>query len=268
MKKRLQIELKGASQDLGTDTEGVSLKFFAAYTMRLREAYRRSAQGVVTGTVQDEGRLPARAAQVDIRLKSARGGSLEMDCAAVDTHGLYGQLALPTLDDHLADDALARLMDGLDGAARAPESEEIPRAIRLLIGSLGTEVRQAYRLLEGDRVLREVVLTSAGLEASPEPVLAQVERVPTVVRGITFAPRLTVTLDIDGAAVRASATSALVQKAIGLHDRDDLIATIVTNTSGARLLDIAPAAQPFPRRRPDLEETLDRFADVMKALAL
>jgi hypothetical protein len=95
-----------------------------------------------------------------------------------------------------------------------------------------------------------------------------VERLPTVVRGVTFAPRHTVTLDIDGAAVRASATPALVQKAIGLHDRNDLIATIVTNTSGARLLDIAPPAQPFPRRRPDLEETLDRFADVMRALAL
>ncbi|HEU4735006.1 MAG TPA: hypothetical protein VFT22_44245 [Kofleriaceae bacterium] len=265
MKKRLHIELRGASPHLGTETEGVSLQFFAAYAIRLRDAYRRSAQGVVSGVIQDEGRLPTRAAQVDIRLKEAHEGSLSMECAAVDMRSVMGQPML--IDDHLAEDALSRFMDGLEQAARAPDSESIPRAFRVLIGGVGSEIQQTYALKEGDRVLRSISLTSAGFDAVPDPVLARVERLPAIVKGVTFSPKLTVTLEIEGASVRASATEKLVKKAFELHDADNIVATIVTNASGARLLDIAPAEQSFPKRVPELDETLDRFAGVLRILA-
>ncbi len=260
----LEIELKGPSPDLGTDTEGVSLPFFTAYATRLREAYRRSAQGVVSGVVQDDGRLPTRATQVDIRLKSASEGSLNMQCAAVDLRP-DGQQML--IQDYLAQESLKRLMDGLEEAARVPDSEATPRAFRVLIGGIGPEVRQTYRLTDGVRIFREIVLTSAGFDAAPDPVLAAVERVQVVVRGVTFSPKYTVTLEVDGSSMRVAANAALVQRAIGLHDETDLVATIVTNSTGARLLNIATASEPFPRRRPELDETLERFAGVMKVLA-
>lgn len=84
---------------------------------------------------------------------------------------------------------------------------------------------------------------------------------------MTFSPKLTVTLEIEGASLRTSATEALVRKAFDLHGADSIIATIVTNASGARLLDIATAEQEFPKRVPELDETLDRFAGVLRKLA-
>lgn len=262
MKRRLHIELKGDSPDLGKPAEGVSLRFFSSYAKRLREAYQRSAQAVLTGTVQDAGRLPARAAQVDIRLITATEGSLNLDLAPSDE---ARQMSIQP--DTLAEDALAQLMEGLQFASDHPDATTIPRAYRALIGTVDATVRQTYQLVENGRVLKSVIVTSTGFDRAPDPVLANVERLPALVKGITFSPRIAVLLEIDGTTVRANATPALVEKAFSLRDRDDLIATIVESSTGHRLLAIAAAAEPFPKREPSADETADRYAAILEILA-
>lgn len=262
MKRTLQVELIGASEDLGTSVEGVSLRFFSAYAKRLREAYQRSAQAVLTGAVQDAGRLPARAAEVDIRLVSASAGSLALDLAAVDTSP---QMKLHA--DTLATDALLQLVRGMKGAASDPESAATPRAYRALIGSVPPAVRQRYSLVEDGLVIDEVILTSAGFDRVPDPVLANIERVPATIKGLVFTPRPAVLLDVDGTSVRANATATLVTKAFGIREQEDLVATLVENASGFRLLAIAPATEPFPRRTPSIDETVARYEAILRELA-
>ena len=265
MARRLLIELTGDSPDLGTHNEGVSLKFFSAYAKRLREAYQRSAQAVITGAVQNEGRLPARAAEVDIRLKSAKEGSLEMDLAPVDM-SMQGVL----IADELPEKALAMLLVNMRGAANDPESPAIPRVYRALIGTVPASVRQNYKMIDGTTgaVLDEITFTSKGFDAAKDPVLANVMRVAVRVKAIAFDPKSTVTFDVvDDSQIRASATQALVERAFALRDADDLIATIVENSSGHRLLALAHAAMPFPAVEPTERETAERYAEILAILA-
>lgn len=261
MKRRLHIELTGDSSDLGKPSEGVSLRFFSSYAKRLREAYQRSAQAVITGTVQDTGRLPVRAAQVDIRLVTATHGSLNMDLAPAD------EAPQMSFHDSLADDALKQMMDGLQLAADNPDSASIPRAYRSLIGTVEAAVRQTYQLIENDRVVKCVVVTSRGFDRAPDPVLANIDRLPAIVKGITFAPRAAVSLEIDGSSIRAIATPQLVEKAFSLRDRDDLVATLVESVTGHRLLAIGIAAESVVSREPSLDETADRYAAILEILA-
>jgi len=267
MKRRLHIELTGPSPDLGSAAEGVSLRFFANFSSHLQLAYRRAAQGVLTGVIQDEGRLPDRARDVDIRLLTATEGSLELSLAAVDM-GRPFQAALPiTPVDTLADDALDKLMDVLAQTQREPQSRDVPRAFRALVGGMSSDIRQRYSLMEGDRVLREVSLTSSGFDAVYESVMAGIRRVDATVRGVTFAPRPSVTLDVSGSSIKASATMTVVRAAMALHAEAVLVATLVTTSAGSRLIGITPKAEVFPRSTPTTRETLERFAAVMKILA-
>jgi hypothetical protein len=267
MKKRLDIELTGPSPDLGGTDEGVSLRFFAAFSYRLQVAYQRAAQGVLTGVIQDDGRLPSRATEVDVRLLTAANGSLEMSVVAVDM-GAHVQPMLPMSSvDTLADDALNRLMDVLAQTQHSPQSRDIPRAFRALVGGMSSDIRQRYSLMDGNRLIREVTLTSAGFDEVYESVMAGIRRVEATVRGVTFAPKSSVTLEIGGSIVKASATMAVVRAAMSLHEETFLIATLVTTSAGTRLIAIAPAVEAFPRVAPTTLETLERFADVMKILA-
>ncbi len=264
MTRRLFIELTGDSQDLGTHTEGVSLKFFSAYAKRLREAYQRSAQAVLTGTVQNEGRLPGRAAEVDIRLKSAQEGSLALDLAPVDmsTQGVL-------VADELPEKSVDRLLVLMRAAANDPDSTTTPRAFRALIGMVPPSVKQTYQVRDGSgRVLDEIVFTSAGFTAVKDPVLASVERYAVKVKGIAFDPKAVVHFEVHGdSPIRATASQALVERAFEMRDRDDLVATIVENSSGYRLLSLAAAASPFPAYEPTPEETADRYAEILAILA-
>lgn len=262
MTRRLLIELTGDSPDLGNADEGVSLKFFASYTQRLREAYRRSAQATLTGTMQDVGRLPDRAAEVDVRLMTASQGSLHLEVAAVD---MSRQTHLQP--NTLPEDALAFMVQGMRETASDPESPTTPRAFRLLIGAVPPAVRQRYAITENGHVLDEVTITSTGFEPVHEPVIANLERVKATIKSITFAPRISIVLDVEGSVVKAAATPLLVDRAFSLRNDDDVVAVLVENSMGHRLLDLTHASEQFPKRDVPVDETVKRYAGILRELA-
>jgi hypothetical protein len=264
MARKLVIRLEGTSTDLDgqADIEGVSLRFFATFAERLQDAYQRSAQAVFTGTAQEPGRLPMQATEVDVRLVDAQAGSLHLDLVPVDTAS-----QAPT-GDSLEADALDRLMSDLSLIARDPESAAVPKALHALVASIPGGVRQQYSLTVGDRVERQVELTSTGVGQTVEAGLASVDQIHATVRGVICAPLPAVILDTEEGRVQAATSAPWMEAAWALRDRDDLIATIVTSSSGVRLLAIRPAEEQGGRTGvPSVEETLDRFDEVLRILA-
>lgn len=264
MARKLVIRLEGASPDLGgqANAEGVSLRFFSTYAKRLRDAYQRSAQAVLTGTAQDTGRLPKRATEVDIRLVDAKAGSLNLDLSPVD------RSVQVSLTDNLADDALARLVNDLSTLSTDPESSEVPKATRALVATVPGEVRQRYVVMRGSTVEREVEITSTGVGPSTDAVLASVDTLRVTVRGVICVPRPAVILDTEDGRIQASTSSKWMEAAWSCKDRADLVATIVTSSSGMRLLAIRSEAEQAARTRvPTVEETLSRFDGVLRILA-
>ena len=263
MARKLVIKLEGASPDLGgADGEGVSLRFFATFAKRLRDAYQRSAQTEITSAAQDVGRLPKRATEVDIRLVDAAAGSLSLDLVPVDT------AIQVSLADNLPQRALDRLMRDLEIVSREPDSTVVSKSMRALVQSVPGEVRQRYTVMDGDRVDRDVQLTSTGVGIPHEAVLASVERIAATVRGVICVPRPAVILDTDDGRVQAATTDEWMETAWRVKDRTDLVATIVTSSSGARLLAIRTLEEQALRDRvPTVEETLQRFDGVLRLLA-
>lgn len=262
MARKLVIRLEGASPDLGgADGKGVSLRFFGTFAKRLRDAYQRSAQAVLTGTAQDTGRLPKRATEVDVRLVDAKAGSLHLDLVPIDS-------ATQVSPDNLATDALDRFISNLEVMAKDPESPAVPKALRALVATVPSEVRQKYVVMVGDRIDRQVEVTATGVGQAPDAVLASVEQMNVTVRGVICAPRPAVILDTDDGRIQASTTTQWMDTAWAQKDCTDLVATIVTNSSGARLIALRPAAEQSARARvPSIEETLERFDGVLRILA-
>lgn len=96
--------------------------------------------------------------------------------------------------------------------------------------------------------------------------VAKVEHRPVRVRGVVLSPRPSVLLQASGTSLRCAASEALVTRALELQGTANLVATVVTNTAGVRLLDLRPTAQSFPRRTPTTDETLNRFSAVLERL--
>ena len=262
MGRRLDIRLEGGSSLIGDRNRGVSLGFFGAYAKRLRDAYRRSAQAVVSGAVQASGRLPRRAEEVDVRLVDAEAGSLGLSLVSVD------EGANPELQTiGLADAALVRLMDDLDRLRRNADDESVSPWARWLVASVPEEVSQTYRH-HADGKVREVKLTSGGLGEPPgEPVIAGVKRYACALRGVLISPQPSVLLDVPAVGkITIAAPETLVERAWHLRGRADLIATVVMNSAGRRLLSLRSADE-APPPTPSVEETLDRFDGVLKRLA-
>lgn len=262
MARKLVIQLEGASPDLGgANGEGVSLRFFSTFAKRLRDAYQRSAQAVLTGTAQETGRLPKRATEVDVRLVDAKAGSLHLDLVPADS---ATQVSL----DNLATNALDRFITDLEVVAREPESSAVPKALRALVATVPGEVRQKYLVMVGDLIDRQIEVSSTGVVQAADVVLASVEQVCATVRGVICTPRPAVILDTDDGRIQASTTAQWMDAAWALKDRSDLVATIVTNSSGVRLLALRTVEEQAARDRlPSVEETLDRFDGVLRILA-
>lgn len=262
MTHRLEIRLEGPSGVLGSPAQGVSLAFFADFAKRLRDAYQRSAQVVLTGTTQDTGRLPKRATEVDVRLVTAQAGSLNLDVVPVST-------ATGLFPDPLATGAMFRLLSELETLRQHPDHADASRWVRSLVATVPAEVSQRYTLYEGNDVSKSVTLTSAMLgEEAEEPVMARVERLPCQIRGVLCLPRPAVILETAEGRFNATADDNLTAEAWRLRDEQDLIATIVTNKHGRRLLALRTAAEQATRTRvPSHEETLARYAGILRRLA-
>jgi hypothetical protein len=263
MARKLVIRLEGAPAGLGgeADLEGVSLQFFAGLAKRLQDAYQRSAQAVLTGAPQESDQL-SPATEVDVRLVDAQAGSLHLDLVPLGTAGQAPPGA------SLEADALDRLMSDLGLIARDPQSTAVPKALRALVASIPDGVRQNYFLTVDDRVERQVELTSAGMGQATKAGPPSVDQIPATVRGVICAPHPAVILDTEEGRVQVATSAQWMEAAWALRDRGDLIATIVTSPSGARLLAIRPAEEQAARTRvPPVEETLDRFDGVLRILA-
>jgi hypothetical protein len=111
-------------------------------------------------------------------------------------------------------------------------------------------------------------VTWAELGGVEAPAPASVDQRKAIVRGVICTPGPAVILDTEEGRVQASTSAQWMEAAWTLRDRDDLIATIVTSSSGARLLAIRPADEQADRARvPSVDETLDRFDGVLRILA-
>lgn len=263
MSQKLVIRLEGDSPLLGSEERGVSLKFFAAYAERLRNAYQRSAQAVLTGTVQVTGRLPNRAAEVDVRLENAQAGSLTMALRAID------EATAPELATiGLADRALGRLVDDLDWLRRKGEEADVSHWVRELIASVPEQVEQRYQHYTNGHC-REVVISSAVFGASSsEPALARVDRLQCSVRGVLMSPRTAVLLQAESGRLEVMASDEMLEHAWKLRGRLDLVATVVTTSAGRRLLALRSMdEQESLHRVPPVQETIERFDDVLRRLA-
>lgn len=111
MTHRLEIRLQGPSGIPGSSTQGVSLGFFADFARRLKDAYQRSLQVLLTEPTQDTGRLTERATALDIRLLTAQAGSLSLDVVPMTT-------ATELFPEHLAADAMDQLLSELEALRR------------------------------------------------------------------------------------------------------------------------------------------------------
>ena len=138
----------------------------------------------------------------------------------------------------------------------------------MLVSSVPGEIRQWYAITDGDRVERQVEVTSTGVDVSTDPVAASVDQIAATVRGVICVPRPAVLLDTTEGRVQAYTTDEWMNAAWQLKDRDDLVATVVSNSSGTRLIAIRTAADQAERVRvPSAEETLERFDGVLRILA-
>lgn len=235
--RRLRIELDGEADELGGPDRGVSMKFFADFATALRNAYQRTAQAIVTGSAQHTGVLPARARDVDLRMVSAAAGSLHMDAMPVD------QNPQAMIGAGLEHEAISRMLGDLDRLRTDPDAD-VPRHTRVLVALAPSSVRQRYSIIERGRTIQVVDLTSSGIDASQPSASATVDRLPATIRGVSWLPSIQVVLEVGGSKVTASATSALLDRALEVRDTE-IVATIVRSASGNRLIGIHQGARRF-----------------------
>jgi len=115
-----------------------------------------------------------------------------------------------------------------------------------------------------DRRSGAVAPSAPGETAAAPSTIPSVRRVAAAVLDAALSPQPSVTLAVEGSVIRASTTARIARAAMTVRE-GELVADIVTSSRGRRLLRLAPPG-PAPRV-PAVQETLDRFAEVMRILA-
>lgn len=263
--RTLLVHLEGA--DPAIREHRLSLDQLAAFAKLITNAYRRSAQEMLTGHKDGRGKLPDRAKDLQLELVTFEEGCVQMRVAPRD---LGGEGTPLQLGEPLEDGALWVLAQGISGAKG---SARVNPAVQKAVRFFDKGIRQRYELSRDGQVELCVEFSSDELPAAIiEHPRTRIEHRIGRATGVIVEPSPVVFFTADeDVQRRLSATRELVEKAWSLRDEKNLVASVVVSSKMDRLVALRPLAEfntwRNAKRSATPEAVAKRWESALEALA-